>query len=594
MMLVRRQQINGLFLCMKKSITVTIKPEQEKDKNLIERLVFAELKKQGVAKGGAPKLVFVKKSVDARHGQVKLHLRYDVYIGEEPPSVATAVPVWKKADGKKTVIIVGSGPAGLFGALKLLEYGIKPVIIERGTDTVQRRKDIALISTKDFVNPESNYCFGEGGAGTFSDGKLYTRSNKRGDISSILRIFNYFGADEKILTDAHPHIGTDRLPKIINAMREKIIALGGEVRFNCKCTDLIIEDGRVKGVMCTNSGPSTGSGTTNVGSGGASVGAEATCNFTLPADAVILATGHSAADIYMLLAKRVPQVLEAKTFAAGVRVEHPREVIDNIQYHGQATQQKGGTLGAAEYRVTTQVDGRGVYSFCMCPGGFVVPSASGPDEIVVNGMSAAARNSKWSNAAIVVEIRPEDIPDSFKQQADKLGCPAIAGLLFRTDIEQKAKQAGNGQAAPAQLLTDFLENKKTPQEAFPPTSYTPGIVSSNLHDWMPDNITRRLVQGFNQINQSMKGFIYPLALMIAPETRTSTPVRILRNKETMECCGIKGLYPAGEGSGYAGGIVSSAMDGENVARAICKALQAAVAEPVEAQGPQEAKRPQYF
>ncbi len=557
---------------MKTSITITIKPEQEKDKNLIERLVFAELKKQGGAKGGAPKLVFVKKSVDARHGQVKLHLRYDVYIGEEPPSAATAVPVWKKADGKKSVIIVGSGPAGLFGALKLLEYGIKPVIIERGTDTVQRRKDIALISTKDFLNPESNYCFGEGGAGTFSDGKLYTRSNKRGDISSILRIFNYFGADEKILTDAHPHIGTDRLPKIINAMREKIIALGGEVRFNCKCTDLIIEDGRVKGVMCSGNCPLTGSRTAET---------------VIYGDAVILATGHSAADIYMLLAKRVPQTLEAKTFAVGVRVEHPRQVIDNIQYHGQATQQKGGTLGAAEYRVTTQVDGRGVYSFCMCPGGFVVPSASGPDEIVVNGMSAAARNSKWSNAAIVVEIRPEDIPDSFIQQADKLGCPAIAGLLFRTDIEQKAKQAGNGQAAPAQLLTDFLENKKTPQEAFPPTSYTPGIVSSNLHDWMPDNITRRLVQGFNQINQNMKGFIYPLALMIAPETRTSTPVRILRNKETMECCGIKGLYPAGEGSGYAGGIVSSAMDGENVARTICRALR-------QAQGPQEAKRPQYF
>ena len=547
---------------MKTSITITIKPEQEKDKGLIERLIFSELKKQGGGKGGKPKFVFVKKSVDARHGQVKLHLRYDVYIGEEPPSAETAVPEWKKADGKKTVVIVGSGPAGLFGALKLLEYGIKPVIIERGTDTIQRRKDIALISTKDFVNPESNYCFGEGGAGTFSDGKLYTRSNKRGDISSILRIFNYFGADEKILTDAHPHIGTDRLPKIINAMREKIIALGGEVHFNTKCTDLIIEDGKVKGIVYTSGGPSTGSGTANIATG-----------TELLADAVILATGHSAADIYMLLAKRVPQVLEAKTFAAGVRVEHPREVIDNIQYHGQHNGKSGESLGAAEYRVTTQVDGRGVYSFCMCPGGFVVPSASGPDEIVVNGMSAAARNSKWSNAAIVVEIRPEDIPQEFIDKAKQLGCPAIAGLLFRTDIEQKARKAGNGQAAPAQLLTDFLENKKTPQEAFPQTSYTPGIVSSNLHEWLPSIISDRLAQGINQINKNMKGFICSKALMIAPETRTSTPVRILRDKETMECCGIKGLYPAGEGSGYAGGIVSSAMDGENAAKAIVMSLR---------------------
>ena len=536
---------------MKTTVSITIKPEQEKDKKLIDRLIFAELKKQKIQNEQAKAAVFVftKKSVDARHGQVKLHLRYDVYIGEQPPAAQTTVPVWKKADGKKTVVIVGSGPAGLFGALKLLEHGIKPIIIERGTDTLQRRKDIALISTKDFVNPESNYCFGEGGAGTFSDGKLYTRSNKRGDIGNILRIFNYFGADPKILTDAHPHIGTDRLPKIINAMRAKIIELGGEVHFNCKCTDLIIEDGRVKEVVVSES-PSTGAET------------------TIAADAVILATGHSATDIYTLLAKKAPLALEAKTFAAGVRVEHPREVIDTIQYHGQQTQGADSSLGAAEYRVTAQVDGRGVYSFCMCPGGFVVPSASGPDEIVVNGMSAAARNSKWSNAAIVVEIRPEDIPQEFTEQAKKLGCPAMAGLLFRTDIEHKAKLAGNGQAAPAQLLTDFLENKKTEQQAFPPTSYTPGIVSSNLNEWLPPIISKRLADGIKQINKNMKGFVCQSALMIAPETRTSTPVRILRDKTTMECTCIKGLYPAGEGSGYAGGIVSSAMDGENAATAI--------------------------
>ena len=534
---------------MKTTVSITIKPEQEKDSKLIQRLVAAELKKQGktVAGNEAPELVFVKKSIDARHGQVKLHLRYDVYIGEEPPEPESKVPVWKKADGKKSVIIVGSGPAGLFGALKLLEHGIKPIIVERGTDTAQRRKDIALISTKDLVNSESNYCFGEGGAGTFSDGKLYTRSNKRGDISQILRIFHAFGADSKILTDAHPHIGTDRLPKIINAMRNKIIELGGEVRFGCKCTDFVIEDGRVKGVVCP---------------------AE-----RLYADAVILATGHSATDIYELLAKRAPAALEAKTFAVGVRVEHPREVIDRIQYHGKAGTGTSTSLGAAEYRVTTQVDGRGVYSFCMCPGGFVVPSASGPDEIVVNGMSAAARNSRWSNAAIVVETRPEDIPDTFKQEAQKLGCPALAGLLFRTDIEHKARKAGKGQAAPAQLLTDFLGNRQTPQELLPPTSYTPGIVSSKLNDWLPQFIADKLARGIQQINLNMKGFIDPAALMIAPETRTSTPVRILRDKETMECTALPGLYPAGEGSGYAGGIVSSAMDGVNVAQVMLNLFQ---------------------
>ena len=537
---------------MKQTVTITVKPEQEKDKKLIEKLIVAQLKNRGSRR----EFVFCKRSVDARHGQVKLHLKYDVYIDEEPPSRESALPVWKKADGKHTVVIIGAGPAGLFGALKLLEAGIKPVIIERGPDTQQRRKDIALISTKDFVNPESNYCFGEGGAGTFSDGKLYTRSNKRGDIGSILRIFHEFGADEKILTDAHPHIGTDRLPKIINAMRNKIIELGGEVRFNCKCKDFIVEAGRVKGVICCSVVPEPVEGP-----------------FTIPADAVLLATGHSATDIYELVARTAPKALEAKTFAMGVRVEHPRQIIDQLQYHGKQNEKGGENLGAAEYRVTTQVDGRGVYSFCMCPGGFVVPSASGPDEIVVNGMSAAARNSKWSNAAIVVEIRPEDIPEEHQKAATKAGTPALAGLLFRTQIEKAAKENGNGQAAPAQLLTDFLENRQTVPEVLPPSSYTPGIVSSNLNDWMPPLITKKLAQGIRQIDQSMKGFICPQALMIAPETRTSTPVRIVRNKETFECEELKGLYPAGEGSGYAGGIVSSAMDGENAAKAIAMSLR---------------------
>ena len=530
---------------MIKEITITIEAKDEKNALLQDNLIRRELKKNHI---NAPQFekVFVKKSIDARQGQLKLHLRYKVYIGEKPEATAEWKPLWKScagADISRTVVIVGAGPAGLFGALKLLESGIKPVIIERGVESSQRRKDIALISTKGQVNADSNYCFGEGGAGTFSDGKLYTRSNKRGNISSILRIFNYFGADEKILTDAHPHIGTDKLPQVINAMRDKIIELGGEFHFNTRVTDFIIDGSKLQGVEAVN----TESGELEKFYGAA----------------VMLATGHSAGDIYELIAKRAPEALEAKTFAAGVRVEHPRELIDKIQYHGQ---REASGLGAAEYRVTAQVDGRGVYSFCMCPGGFVVPSSSGPDEIVVNGMSAAARNSKWSNAAIVVEIRPEDLPQEFCKKAEKAGCAALAGLFFRTEIEKLAAANGNGQAAPAQRLTDFLEGRIS--KSLPTSSYTAGLVSSDLGNWLPSHIAERLKKGFVEIDRNMHGFISPDALMIAPETRTSTPVRILRDKESFECKALAALYPVGEGSGYSGGIVSSAMDGENAALAI--------------------------
>ena len=542
---------------MIREITITINPEDEKNYNKLKTLVFKELKQNGI-KFTAEKttLVFQKKSIDARHGRVKLHLRYKVYIDEKPSESEDDVPAWKKvseSDGNgsnngkkaKTVIIIGSGPAGLFAALRLLEDGIKPVIIERGTDTTSRRKDIALISTKNFVNANSNYCFGEGGAGTFSDGKLYTRSNKRGDIGRILRIFVHFGADKAILTDAHPHIGTDRLPKVINNMRNKIIELGGEFHFNTKLVDFIVEEHNGAKTVCGIMAEDVISGEKTEFHG----------------DAVILATGHSATDVYSLIARTSPAALEAKTFAVGVRVEHPRKLIDNIQYHGKTE-----GMPAAEYRVTVQEDERGVYSFCMCPGGFVVPSASGDEEIVVNGMSAAARNSKWSNAAIVVETRPEDIPQEFRTQAEKMGCPALAGLLFRTDLEKKAKMNGKGQAAPAQLLTDFLANRQS--ETLPETSYTPGITASNLNEWLPAHICGRLQKGFRDIDKKMHGFVSPEALLIAVETRTSTPVRILRDGETMECTVLKGLYPAGEGSGYAGGIVSSAMDGEKVANLI--------------------------
>ena len=527
-------------------VTITVLPDDEKNKNLIEKLILKELAKKNVSAGKKHIPVFVKKSIDARHGQLKYHLRYKVFIDEEPGEVKTsALPEWKSADGKKTVIIVGSGPAGLFGALKLLEKGIKPVIVERGERTSDRKKSIAKISTQDLVDSDSNYCFGEGGAGTFSDGKLYTRSNKRGDISKILQIFVRFGADEKILTDAHPHIGTDKLPAVINAMRNFIIEKGGEFYFNSKCTGFIGKNNCITGISMEN----TKSGE----------------KLELKGDAVLLATGHSASDIYEMLAKISPHSLEAKTFAMGVRVEHPRTLIDSIQYHGKTE-----GMGAAEYRLVTQVENRGVYSFCMCPGGFVVPSATGPDEIVVNGMSAAGRNSKWSNAAIVVETRPEDIPEEFVQRAKCAGCKALAGLYFRKYIEEETKKQGKGQAAPAQRMTDFLANRET--KDFPPSSYTPGIVSSRIDIWMPEQIAGRLAQGFLDFGKNMKGFVNKDAVLIASETRTSTPVRILRDKESCESVAIKNMYPAGEGAGYAGGIVSSAMDGEKVCQAISEKI----------------------
>lgn len=544
---------------MIQELTIFLKPNEETNETLVKKQIAQTLfEKKIKAKAQEIKYQVIKKSIDARHKQIKIVLRVKAYINEEIPSEEenSNTPIWKKVpeniQPNKTVIIVGSGPAGLFAALKLLEEGIKPVIIERGKETSKRKIDIASISTKNIVDENSNYCFGEGGAGTFSDGKLYTRSNKRGNINRILKIFNIFGADSKILTDAHPHIGTDKLPQIINSMREKIINLGGEFYFNTKCTDLIIKK--------TNSNKLSIQG----------IKAQDLNTLeekTFTANNVILATGHSATDIYFLLAKKCPQSLEAKTFAAGVRVEHPRELIDSIQYHGQNATSN---LPTAEYRLTTQVQDRGVYSFCMCPGGFVVPSSSGPEEIVVNGMSAAKRNSKWSNAAIVVEIRPEDIPEEFVKQAELQGCPALAGLYFRTSIEKITKENGKGQSAPAQRLTDFIEHKDSIN--LPSSSYTPGLVCSRIDKWLHPHIEQRLEEGFKNFNKSKKGFVCNDAIIIASETRTSTPVRIIRNKETYECNSIENLYPTGEGSGYSGGIVSSAMDGENVAEKIIKKL----------------------
>lgn len=527
-------------------ISITLRPEEEKNESLITGKVLQALLEKGVrAAKQDVQHVFVKKSIDARRGKVRLVMRYRVYIGEAPCESEAELPQWKAADGKRTVVIVGAGPAGLFGALRLLQDGIKPVIVERGSVTSQRKRDIAAISTRGVVDANSNYCFGEGGAGTFSDGKLYTRSNKRGDIGKILRIFVHFGANPAILTDAHPHIGTDRLPFIINAMREKIIALGGEFYFDSLCvgfeTATVAEKRCVTGVQIRHT----------------KTGAES----KIQADAVVLATGHSATDIYRLIARTAPAALEEKTFAVGVRVEHPRELIDRIQFHGKQMAQ------AAEYRLTAQENGRGVYSFCMCPGGFVVPSSTEPNQIVINGMSAASRNSRWSNSAIVVETRPEDIPASFREQATKDGCPSLAGLYWRTWLESETARNGNGQQAPAQRLTDFLSHRAS--KDLPRTSYTPGVVPSRLDEWLPPQVAQRLSAAFYDFDRNMHGFISEDALLLASETRTSTPVRILRDKDSLECTALSRLYPAGEGSGYSGGIVSSAMDGEKVCAAIC-------------------------
>lgn len=531
---------------MIKDISIMVQPQDEKNESEIKKQIVYQLKKDNISfKDNELTYIFQKKSIDARHGQIKLYLKYKVFIGEKPGS-AKNVPEWKNVSGDKKIIIIGSGPAGLFAALRFLEKGIKPIIIERGEQTSDRKKSIAKISTEDNVDPNSNYCFGEGGAGTFSDGKLYTRSNKRGNIDSILNIFAHFGADEKILTDAHPHIGTEKLPLVINKMRDEIIQKGGEFHFETKCEDFIIENGTIKGIEAKNT--KTGESTQFFG------------------DAVLLSTGHSAADIYQLIAKNNPSSLQAKTFAAGVRVEHSHMLIDAMQYHGKLSE----NLPAAEYRITAQVEERGVYSFCMCPGGFIVPSSTGPDEIVVNGMSSSERNSKWSNAAIVVEIRPEDIPSEFVDEAKKNGCEALAGLYFRTWLEKQAKLNGKGQKAPSQRMVDFINEEKS--KTLPPTSYTPGVVSSKLNDWLPPFIAERLKIAFSEFNKKMRGYISEDALLVAIESRTSTPVRILRDKDSLECVGIKGLYPCGEGSGYSGGIVSSAMDGENSADKILEKI----------------------
>ena len=470
------------------------------------------------------------KSVDARGRDIIVNMRVALFLNGEKPEDIAAKYNYSDVSGKPSVVVVGMGPAGLFAALRLIELGFRPIVIERGKCVKERKRDIALLNIEHLLDEESNYCFGEGGAGTFSDGKLYTRSNKRGDISRILEIFNIHGADDSILYDARPHIGTDRLPKIVSTMRETILRCGGEVRFSTRMDDLRIDGDRITAVITSD-------------------GNEIATN------AVILATGHSAEDVYKML-QRHGVKMEAKGFAMGVRVEHPRELIDEIRYHKADRTY----LPAASYNLATQVDGRGVYSFCMCPGGQIVPSATAKGQTVVNGMSAAARRNRWSNSGIVVEIRQEDIPNFSDENP-------LCGLEYQKQVEQMTHiNGGSCQSAPAQRLTDFVRGRIS--SSLPETSYVPGIVNSPVHFWLPEFIGNRLREGFKEFDKKMRGFVTEEAQVLASETRTSSPVRIVRDEEKMCSVTIKNLYPCGEGAGYAGGIVSSAMDGEKAAEAI--------------------------
>lgn len=475
----------------------------------------------------------LKRSIDARQRAIFVNLNVRAYLNEMPQEDEYRHTQYSKVEGKPQVIIVGAGPGGLFAALRLIELGLRPIIVERGKEVRERKKDIALIARQQTVNPESNYSFGEGGAGAFSDGKLYTRSKKRGNVDKILNVFCQHGASTSILVDARPHIGTDKLPRVIENMRNTIVACGGEVFFGTRMDALIIEKDEVKGIE-------TNTGKTWLGP-------------------VILATGHSARDVYRWLADNGVEI-EAKGMAVGVRLEHPAPLIDRMQYHNRDG--RGKYLPAAEYSFVNQVDGRGVYSFCMCPGGFVIPAASGPQQIVVNGMSPCNRGSRWSNSGMVVEIRPEDV----EKDESSPSPPALKMMRFQENLERLCWQQGNmKQTAPAQRMVDFTAKKLSYD--LPESSYAPGLVSSPLHFWMPSFIADRLSEDFLRIGKYGCGFLTNEAVLIGVETRTSAPIRVIREKETLQHIRVKGLFPCGEGSGYAGGIISAGIDGERCAEA---------------------------
>ena len=491
----------------------------------------------------------LKRSIDARQRTIFVNLTVRVYLNEMPKEGEYRETIYNNVSDKPQVVVVGAGPGGLFAALRLIELGLRPIIVERGKDVRERKKDIALISREHKVNGESNYSFGEGGAGAYSDGKLYTRSKKRGSVDKILNIFCQFGASPSILADAHPHIGTDKLPRVIENIREQIKRCGGEVHFETRMDAFIMKENEVIGIE-TNTGKS----------------------FYGP---VILATGHSARDVYNYLYERQIQI-EAKGIAVGVRLEHPQELIDQIQYHRK--EGRGKYLPAAEYSFVTQANNRGVYSFCMCPGGFVVPAASGPKQVVVNGMSPSNRGSCWSNSGMVVEIRPEDYSELVGQEelylrnGEKVDADSpLALMAFQERLEEVCwLNGGMKQTAPAQRMDDFMRKKNSFD--LPVSSYTPGLLASPLHFWMPEFVTSRLREGFRYFGKVSRGFLTNEATMIGVETRTSAPVRILRDRDTYQHVTVKGLFPCGEGAGYAGGIVSAAIDGERCAEGVVQVL----------------------
>ena len=531
---------------------IRVLPEQAANEQSLKQFIGHD---KGLDTRTIHALRILKRSIDARQRTIYVNLKVRLYINEMPQDEEFTRTIYNKVDGKPQVIVVGAGPGGLFAALRLIELGLRPVVVERGKNVRDRKIDIARISREHKVAPESNYSFGEGGAGAYSDGKLYTRSKKRGNVNKILNVFCQHGASTSILADAHPHIGTDKLPRVIENMRNTIIECGGEVHFETRMDSLIIEKNKITGIE-TNTGKT----------------------FKGP---VILATGHSARDVYRWLYDNGIE-METKGIAVGVRLEHPSMLIDQIQYHNKNG--RGKYLPAAEYSFVTQVEGRGVYSFCMCPGGFVVPAASGPHQIVVNGMSPSNRGSKWSNSGMVVEIRPEDLSDNslfteeLKTKSEELKatnknhgqwttdhCP-LTMMYFQEALEASCWQQGNmRQTAPSQRMVDFTRKKLSYD--LPDSSYSPGLVSSPLHFWMPAFITDRLSKGFQQFGKSSHGFLTNEAVMIGVETRTSAPVRILRDNETLQHVTVNGLFPCGEGAGYAGGIVSAGIDGEKCAEA---------------------------
>lgn len=512
---------------MIKIVSIKLKPAQAADDTLVKTALAQEA---GIAPKRITGYVLQKRSIDARGKQPYVVLQAQVFIDEAVQEPQPFDPELQNVTNAQPIVIIGAGPAGLFAALKLITLGYKPIVLERGKDVRSRRRDLAAINKEGVVNPESNYCFGEGGAGTYSDGKLYTRSTKRGNVQRILQLFVHYGADPNIQLDAHPHIGTNKLPGIITAMREGIVACGGEVLFDKKLTDIQLNGDRIKGVRCAD-------------------GTQIDCT------KVILATGHSARDIYTLLHDKGIEV-ESKPFALGVRIEHPQQLIDSIQYHCTVRDEH---LPPASYAVVAQEYGRGVFSFCMCPGGIIAPAATNPGEIVVNGWSPSKRNNPYANSGTVVAVDEKDY-------AAYGFTGALAGLQYQQMVEQQAFAAGGGRlVAPAQRMDDFVRGKVS--SLLPGCSYLPGLHSTSLYDVLPQAVAQALKSAVTDFGKKMKGYYTNEAVMVATESRTSSPVRIPRDKDTLQHTHIKGLYPCAEGAGYAGGIVSAAIDGERCAEA---------------------------